>query len=596
MSSPRIRIGIIQDKPFISFRPLSKALLKALNGYFERELAPSETVHVYSNEPPEPGRWLLFLKEFSAEREAKKLVDDLLKAGYYAGVRLVGKEVKHEGKVISDNRAFWVFVEADSEIDGLRKKEYFEGQGFMPWLRFEQFYKPRGKLLVKGDDWEKEVETGVKVIPLEDNGLIEVDGVIVGIGFHWQHEEPQTFRGMMEFLVGKRGGVTAVNDVTVDEYLFSVNSSEMVNAMHIELLKAQTVVARGTVFATIGRHHYDDPFDLCADDHCQVYRGTTRERENSIKAVVETDGEVLTYNGEICDTRFAKVCGGISESYESVWGEKHVPYLVPIIDAPEGVEVPFPANTEEKAREFINSKPEAFCNLDSDDVPLYIGYARKYFRWEFTYTREELEAILRKKMGISVGTLLDLIPLSRGASSRIEKLKIVGTDGEVVLSPELRIRQALSETTLYSSAFYPIIERDENGIPQKITLKGAGWGHGVGMCQIGAAMMAEKGYDYREILFHYYPRTEITSIYSGDGWKDPLGKAYKFCFEALNCYDVLECPFYLHREEKDYGNRCWTVLGTRCFGQVQDTWEKKKETCSQCWFYKQMGEPPIPSE
>ncbi len=596
MSSPLVRIGIIQDKPVIHFRPLSAAKLEGVGGYFERELAPGETVRVYADEPPEPGRWLLFLREFKDEKDAQKLVDVMLKRGFYAGVRLVGKVVRQGNTVISDNRAFWVYIEAEDEIDALKRKEYFEKEGFMPWIRFEQFYRPHGILHVEGMGWKADVEVGIKITPVEPDGLIELDGVIVGIGFHWQHEEPQTFRGKMEFLVGKKGGVTAVNEVTVDEYLFSVNSSEMVNAMHIELLKAQTVVARGTVFATIGRHHYDDPFDLCADDHCQVYRGTTRERSNSIKAVVETDGEVLTYRGEICDTRFAKVCGGISESYESVWGEKHVPYLVPVIDAPEGVDVPFPANTEEKARIFIDSRPDAFCNLDDPNVPLYIGYARKYFRWEFSYDREELEAILKKKMGIDVGTLLDLVPLSRGASSRIEKLKIVGTRGEVVISPELRIRQALSETTLYSSAFYPIIERDRDGVPQKIVLKGAGWGHGVGMCQIGAAMMAEKGYDYREILFHYYTGTELTKIYEGDGWKEPLGKEYKFCFEALNCYDVLDCPFYLEREKKGYGNKCWTVLGTRCFGQVQDTWEKKKATCSQCWFYKQMGSPPIPSE
>ena len=596
MSSPRIRIGIIQDKPGISFRPLGPAALYDLSGNRIRELESKRTVEVYASEPSEPGRWLVFLKEFKREAEAQELARKLRERGFLSGVREVGKQVIHEGHVISDNRAFWVFVEKDNEIEAVMTKEELEREGFMPWVRYEQFYRPRGKLTVVIEDEQFDVPAGIKVVPSEEDGLIEVDGVIVGIGFHWQHEEPQSFRGNMEFLVGKKGGVTAVNEVSVDEYLFSVNSSEMVNAMHIELLKAQTVVARGTVFATIGRHHYDDPFDLCADDHCQVYRGTTRERENSIRAVVETDGEVLTYNGEVCDTRFAKVCGGISESYESVWGEKHVPYLIPIVDAPEGTEVVFPADTEEKARQFIDSRPEAFCNLDSPDVPLYIGYARKYFRWEFIYQREELEEIIRKKLKVDIGTLLDLVPLSRGASARIEKLKIVGSKQELVISPELRIRQALSETTLYSSAFYPIIERDSEGIPTKITLRGAGWGHGVGMCQIGAAMMAEKGYDYKEILFHYYPNTQLTKIYTGDGWKEPLGREYRFCFEALNCYDVLECPFYLEREQKGYGNRCWEVLGTHCFGQVQDTWEKKREICSKCWFYKQMGEPPIPSK
>ncbi len=596
MSSPLVRIGIIQDKPMVSFRPIGPAVLKSLEGEFTRHLSPGETVEVYASEQPLPGRWLLYLKEFKSRKDADSLVGTLAADELEAGVRQVGRRFEHEGKVISDNTAYWVFVEVGSEIEALSAKEKFEKRGFMPWIRFEQFYQPRGELLLKGADWQANVPIGVRVEPLEKDGLVEVDGVIVGIGFHWQHEEPQSFRGKMEFLVGKKGGVTVVNEVSIDDYLFSVNSSEMVNAMHIELLKAQTVVARGTVFATIGRHHYDDPFDLCADDHCQVYRGTTRERENSIRAVVETDGEVLTYNGEVCDTRFSKVCGGISESYESVWGEKHVSYLVPIIDAPTAEGVEFPADTEEKARKFIDSRPPAFCNLDSPDVPLYVGYARKYFRWEFTYTREELEGILKEKMGIDVGTLMDLVPLSRGASARIEKLKVVGTDGEVVLSPELRIRQALSKTTLYSSAFYVVFERNDEGIPIKITLRGAGWGHGVGLCQIGAAMMAEKGYTYREILFHYYPNTQLTSIYTGDGWKEPLGKGYKFCFEALNCYDVLECPFYLEREQKGYGNRCWEVLGTRCFGMVQDTWEKKKATCSKCWFYEQMGRLPIPSK
>ena len=583
MNAPTVRIGIIQDKPKVTFRSLGgDALLKSVHGDIQFQIAEGKTIEVQANESPLPGRWLVFASESKNRSETELIVEKLKRKwpNKPVGFVQVGRAIRSPDatKVISDNRAYWVYVEANSELEAQDIASKLESEGWFPRVRLERMWRSRGTLIVKTSDIEVNIVEGIRVIPVRKNGLIEIDGVIVGIGFHWQHEEPQSFRGIMEFVVGKLGGVTVINELTIDEYLFSVNSSEMVNAMHIELLKAQTVIARSTVLATIGRHHYDDPFDLCADDHCQVYRGTSREIEKSIEAVVGTDGEVLTFNGEVCDTRYAKVCGGITESFKSVWGIKDVPYLVPVVDAPADEDVVFPADTEERARKFIDSRPKAFCNLDSADVPFYLRYARKYFRWKVEYSREELEEIIKMKTGIDFGKLKDIVPLSRGASGRIEKLKIVGTQKELLLSPELKIRQALSRSTLYSSAFYPVIERDKDGIPTTITLVGAGWGHGVGLCQLGAAMMAEKGFTYRQILEHYYPGARISKVYNGIGYREPLGRGYRFCFEALNCYDVLECPYYEKFKRGEVGRECWKILGTRCFGEVQDTWEKKKET------------------
>ncbi len=504
--SPKITVGIIDNQDFAKISATGNLIVTSgdkviLKG--ERPIIRASAVNTHRL----PSVFKVFLEECKTRQDAERFIQDRCKG---CGIQEVGKDLVDNGKVVFSNKSYWIFSGEFTSIEEAEKeKSRLERDGFNPWIREEFKGLPEGKISLELDDGRVFVlDPPVEIYPCDNENFVVVYDVLIGIGYHWQHTQDLYFRGILRLLPGKKGKLVVVNELTIDEYLFSVNSSEMPNDAHIELLKAQTVAARGTVLATMKKHHYNDPFDICHDDHCQDYRGVGRERKNSIQAVFETEGEVLFYDDEICDTRFSKICGGIAESFEHVWGGAPRPYLVAVSDTLVDVEIP--VNTEEKAREFIDSNPPAYCNLNSfEKIPEYLEFARPYFRWEVVYTRDELGRIFRKKTGYDIGEIMDIIPLARGDSGRIKKLKIIGEKGERTIAGELNIRQALHETTLYSSMFYVLKDGE------KIIFKGGGWGHGVGMCQIGAAMMAEKGKKYDEILYHYYRGSKLRKIYEG---------------------------------------------------------------------------------
>lgn len=331
--------------------------------------------------------------------------------------------------------------------------------------------------------------------------------VVIGIGFHWQRTEDQVFRGALE-LIADDGRVTAVNRIGVEEYLVSVIASEMNASASPELLKAHAVISRSWLLAQIVRRQakpavaeskcivrsddeerirwYDREdhslFDVCADDHCQRYQGITRTYEHAAavrRAVADTCGEVLTYGGEICDARFSKCCGGVTEEFRNCWEERDYPYLSRVRDCDGDPPAPDLTREDEAAR-WIGASAEAFCNTSD---------------------------LVRRRLGIDLGAIRELIPVQRGASGRLVKLRIVGTQGAVTIGKELEIRRVLSESHLYSSAF--VVEKTAEGF----ILRGAGWGHGVGLCQIGAAVMGHRGFAYDRILLHYYRGAAVEKYY-----------------------------------------------------------------------------------
>lgn len=369
----------------------------------------------------------------------------------------------------------------------------------------------------------------------------ELTDVVIGKDFHWERTENQKFGGRLEIVPNSDGTYTAINIVPVEEYLKSVISSEMNANAHRELLKAHAVISRSWLLAQINRtlryegspvagdtqcrtqnkivkwYDHDDHtvFDVCADDHCQRYQGITRQTTPKvIEAVEQTRGQVLTYEGMICDARFSKCCGGITEEFDSCWQPVHHPYLAVIADT-DNPPRPFPDLTQETAaRQWIMSSPEAFCNTGQADLLEQVlnNYDREdtaFYRWSTCYTSQELDELVARKSGIDFGNITAIEPVSRGASGRITLLRIVGQKRTVEVGKELEIRRWLSESHLKSSAF--VVERDSAG---NWTLYGAGWGHGVGLCQIGAAVMAHKGYDYRRILEHYYPGSTLSPFYN----------------------------------------------------------------------------------
>lgn len=397
-----------------------------------------------------------------------------------------------------------------------------------------------GKVVWNGNSYDS-----IEFVPEnEAENYFELRGVTIGVNFHWERKENQSFRGALRLIV-ENGKLTAIDIVAIEEYLLSVISSEMSATASLELLKAHAVISRSWLLAQIektrglakseeGKYQsctqtdtelvkwYDREdhvnFDVCADDHCQRYQGITRESTAKVKEAIEaTWGQVLTYDGVLCDARFSKSCGGVFEEFENCWEPHHHDYLEARRDSDKPMDFP-DLTVEDNARQWILESPEAFCNTKdakilSQVLNSYDQETPDFYRWTVEYSQKELSELVKSRSGVDYGDIVDLVPLSRGTSGRIYRLKIVGTKKTMIIGKELEIRRTLSASHLYSSAFVVEKEGNENGLPAKFVIKGAGWGHGVGLCQIGAAVMGEKGYDYKEILLHYFINSSITKLY-----------------------------------------------------------------------------------
>jgi len=359
--------------------------------------------------------------------------------------------------------------------------------------------------------------------PAEDRFV--VPDVTIGIGFHWERRQEQVFAGGLT--IEKDGaGLTVINEIPLEDYVRSVIASEMSGESPIEFLRAHAVISRSWVAAAIacgdtvgevrregrtaagereivvwyGRESHTR-FDVCADDHCQRYQGVAPSESGNVRrAVAETAGEFLTFEGQVCDARFSKCCGGVTESFASAWEDRPVPYLEAVYDGEGGM-----PRVDDR---WLRSAPPAWCNttdrrLIAEILPGFDQETADFFRWTTAYTPERLGAIVGERTGTDVGPVAGLDPIVRGRSGRIVRLRIRGRSGTLIVGKELEIRRALSESHLYSSAFVADVR------PERIVLHGAGWGHGVGLCQIGAGVQAYAGRSYRQILAHYYLGTEV---------------------------------------------------------------------------------------
>ncbi|MBR5194130.1 MAG: SpoIID/LytB domain-containing protein [Bacteroidaceae bacterium] len=396
-----------------------------------------------------------------------------------------------------------------------------------------------------GINWNGNLYRELTFTPQDELNSFSLYDVTIGINFHWERQETQVFMGTLKFVVHE-DKITAINILPVEDYLTSVISSEMSATSSLELLKAHAVVSRSWLFAQIEKRKamsdkgdgffsftktkeeyirwYDREdhtiFDVCADDHCQRYQGITKASNATVaKAVKATCGQILIYDNKICDARFSKCCGGATEEFEYCWEDKHYDYLSAVRDADQEEARPLPDLTkEEEAEHWIRKAPASFCDTHDKKILSQIlnNYDQEttdFYRWKVRYTQEELAELIRKNTKTDYGNILDLIPVQRGTSGRICKLKIVGSEKTLTIGKELEIRRTLSNSHLFSSAF--VVDKGElkDGVPQWFLLSGAGWGHGVGLCQIGAAVMGEKGYAYDEILLHYYKGAEIKRFY-----------------------------------------------------------------------------------
>ena len=438
-----------------------------------------------------------------------------------------------------------VGILSGKEIGFSFPKEFISSDG-IAICGIQQAVYRKGKIC-----WQEKEYDELSFTPQQDtSSFFELQDVTIGINFHWERKEVQRFKGELKIIV-EDDRLTAINIIPIEDYLTSVISSEMSATASLELLKAHAVISRSWLLNKLkvanGKlkvimhpdntanfelstlpsqlikwydHEAHKNFDVCADDHCQRYQGITRaSTPQAIEAVFATRGEVLMYEGEICDARFSKCCGGAFEEFQNCWENVKHPYLIGQRDSKTETRLP-DLTKEAEADKWIRTSPAAFCNTHNKQVLSQVlnNYDQEttdFYRWRVCYSQQELSELIHKRSGIEFGKIIDLIPVERGTSGRLVRLKIVGTLRTLIIGKELEIRRTLSSSHLYSSAFVVDKEykEDEKEIPSRFILTGSGWGHGVGLCQIGAAVMGDQGYKYKEILSHYYPGSAIEQQY-----------------------------------------------------------------------------------
>ena len=434
-----------------------------------------------------------------------------------------------------------VGILSGKEIGFSFPKEFISSDG-IAICGIQQAVYRKGKIC-----WQEKEYDELSFTPQRDtSSFFELQDVTIGINFHWERKEVQRFKGELKIIV-EDDRLTAINIIPIEDYLTSVISSEMSATASLELLKAHAVISRSWLLNKLkvanGKlkvimhpdntanfelstlpsqlikwydHEAHKNFDVCADDHCQRYQGITRtSTPQAIEAVFATRGEVLMYEGEICDARFSKCCGGAFEEFQNCWENVKHPYLIGQRDSKTETRLP-DLTKEAEADKWIRTSPAAFCNTHNKQVLSQVlnNYDQEttdFYRWRVCYSQQELSELIHKRSGIEFGKIIDLIPVERGTSGRLVRLKIVGTLRTLIIGKELEIRRTLSSSHLYSSAFVVDKEykEDEKEIPSRFILTGSGWGH----CQIGAAVMGEQGYKYKEILSHYYPGSAIEQQY-----------------------------------------------------------------------------------
>jgi len=433
--------------------------------------------------------------------------------------KIISFELHGEFKVNGQNKAFSGRFSAELSGDKIICKQD------------EIIFEFAGEVIFKPQDFETE--------------SFLLKNVTIGVKFHWEKKEKERFAGSLK-LLKDNGKIIAINIIPIENYLVSVISSEMSPKSPLQLLKTHAIISRSWLLSQIERSKsnkkvktkipttiaaeeehikwYDREdhklFDVCADDHCQRYQGVSKVfTETAWQGVKQTSGIVLVSEDKICDTRYSKSCGGITESFENVWEPKKQSYLSSVIDYKfelENYNLDF--SIEANAVEWIKSNPQSFCNTKDKKILSHIlvdfdQTTKDFYRWKVEYSQAEISQLIKTKSGIDFGDIKDLVPIERGYSSRLIKLKIIGTKKTLIIGKELEIRRLLSESHLYSSAFVVDKVNIQNGIPQKFILTGAGWGHGVGLCQIGAAVMASKGHQFDEILLHYFKNAKLKKIF-----------------------------------------------------------------------------------
>ena len=501
--SPAIRIGIVEKLDTLSFEADGPIDIFDQNDRIIGRQIPGPHWRVFLlDAKPVNLLYRLLYQEATNESAAQTIVASLTARGIPATI----KQVKTKQFQRPDSYSYQVYLTPvfQSESDALNYNRSIAGRAA---TNAQSFYssRPAGKIILQNQTTGRQ---------LGSEGLIRVKGsgfrfkVRVGEGFHFEKQELRVYKDNLEFWIDRFGKLTVVNQIPLEEYLKGVVGSEMSPDFPLEALKAQAVTARSYTLSRFDKQHRLEPFDVCDEVHCHVYGGVERETPSVSRAVNETYGQVLMSADQICETFYASVCGGHGEHNENVWNGAPLPYLRGKLDAETSDR--FPVNQlkdESNVRRWIESSPDVFCNTTKTEVPAALNYTKRYFRWTTRYTQSELSKIISDKTGERIGSLVEIIPVERGVSGRLKKIRLRGTLKTATIEGELAIRRALSPSFLFSSCF--VVDRQG----ADFIIKGAGWGHGVGMCQTGAAMIALKGFSYRVILSHYYTNAKLVKLH-----------------------------------------------------------------------------------
>jgi SpoIID/LytB domain protein len=507
-TGPEIRVGLLSNADSIQFNADGNFTINRTGGPVLTAGRADETWKIH-RAFSQKTVYRLVAASMSSGGGARKIVDTIDSLGL--GTVIEPYADSSDGAFPSVERAFRVYLKPVFE-------KYEDAKAFQGAIktRIETFISTETQRSGKGPYELSNQATGERwtiTDPIWIRGAhITLFGLPVGSGFHWARSEDLTFPETIEIQAPPGGKVTVINAVSIEKYLQGVVPSEMHPGFPFEALKAQAIAARSRVLSRMGiNSHAGSAFDFCSEVHCQVYSGLSRRTPMSDRAVEETAGMVLWYDGKVCDAVFHGVCGGHGEDGEKAWGNR-VDYLEGNPDGP-GLRRYGGLWDEQAVRKWIDESPSALCNTQKKAVPRYLEYTKRYFRWQARVSRTVLETRLAQNGYADVGTVLDLLPELRGVSGRIMRLRVVGSRGNAVIKGELSIRKILSPETLWSSCFYLEKTPASGGAPETFVLHGAGWGHGVGMCQTGAAVMALGGRYHDAILRQYYRGAHLKRMY-----------------------------------------------------------------------------------
>lgn len=519
-SRPLLRIGLAQGLQKIDFKVNGPFRLENLEGHTVHASAGSELRWRARCQQTHPAQFTtsVLVDSFPHEPQALALARKLISQGYEAWVRCIGMPVHFENGVQHNALRFRVLVGRFSEDGPAQELMSLLNNDWRPRLVREKTAEPQGRVeyLDAELSQHQEVEHGLRLVPENPSGLVTLFQLPTVKGEQADYLQDRQFGGVIEFRVDNGGMLLVVNEIHIDRYLKGVVPAELDPGFPPEAQKAQAVASRSNVLCMLGLKHMNDPFDFCAFDHCQCYSGTTREQERSSQAVVATSGEVMVWNEQVCDGVSTACCGGHSEAKENIWSTQAQEVLSGRLDlaGPAQRRTGAGLQDEQTFKDWVNSPSEVLCDLRRCGEGVLEDLSRRHFRWREEIHRQDLEELICRKTGVDLGTLFEVLPISRGSSGRLMELELIGSRRNLRLQKEQKIREALSPTSLYSSAFWVESVGSEGGLPVKFVFHGAGRGHGLGLCQLGAAALALQGVEYKQILAHYYPGVRLMTFYT----------------------------------------------------------------------------------